>query len=40
MSEEACENLVELCDMANKRGSILTDEELGLATDVPEDVTI
>ena len=40
MSEEACENLIELCDMANKRGSILTDEELGLATDVPEDVTI
>lgn len=40
MSEEACANMVELCEMANQRGSILTDEETGIADDVPEDVTI
>lgn len=40
MSQEACKNLIELCYMANKRGSMLTDKEVGLATDVPDDVTI
>lgn len=40
MSEEACANMVELCAMANKRGSELTVEEIGLAEDVPEEVTI
>lgn len=40
MSEEACANMVELCEMANKRGSELTVEEIGIAEDVPEDVTI
>jgi hypothetical protein len=40
MSEEAAANMIDLCEMANKRGSILTDEETGLATDVPDDVTI
>lgn len=40
MSEEAVANMVDLCAMANRRGSILTDEETGLATDVPDDVTI
>lgn len=40
MSEEACANMVELCEMANKRGSALTDQETGVADDVPEEVTI
>lgn len=40
MSEDACANLVELCARALKRGSALTDIEVGLAQDVPDEVTI
>lgn len=40
MSSFAMENLVALCSEAIARGSALTDEEIGLALDVPEGVTI
>lgn len=40
MSDEANADIVELCKMAIKRGSKLTADEVGLAEDVPDGVTI
>lgn len=40
MSEQANNDIVELCKMAIKRGHALTDGEVGLADDVPDNVTI